>query len=301
MIRFRRFAVAAALGAFVYPLAAQQLPSGPGQIVDEVAPEEALRRYSVEVIIFEYASNVGSGNEIFEPERPASDATQVAGPIDGVSNEIGPVVGLDGSQPDADGADETLPTFGDTIDAVSLDAPLEVLPTRTAIHYEPLPPDQFSMTDIHERLNRLDAYQPVLWGGWIQSVGELESTPAIRLRALGPLPLGMDGELTLYLKNYLHLIVDVTMQQRIATVEPVYIQQRPDTVSGSEPTYDTGIAQTINYRIHEDRIFNDGHLRYFDHPKFGALIRVFRVEDVPGDETDETDPLSDNREMLGAR
>jgi hypothetical protein len=42
----------------------------------------------------------------------------------------------------------------------------------------------------------------------------------------------------------------------------------------------------VRYRIFEDRIFKSGDLRYFDHPKFGVLAKITRVEE-PGDEEPE--------------
>ena len=35
----------------------------------------------------------------------------------------------------------------------------------------------------------------------------------------------------------------------------------------------------VRYRIQEDRILRSGELRYFDHPKFGVLARITRVEE----------------------
>ena len=43
----------------------------------------------------------------------------------------------------------------------------------------------------------------------------------------------------------------------------------------------------VRYRITEDRIFKSGDLRYFDHPKFGVLAKITRVEEP---EVDEYEP-----------
>ena len=40
----------------------------------------------------------------------------------------------------------------------------------------------------------------------------------------------------------------------------------------------------VYYRISEDRILRNGEVRYYDHPKFGLLARVTRVEEeAPAD------------------
>ena len=47
----------------------------------------------------------------------------------------------------------------------------------------------------------------------------------------------------------------------------------------------------VRYLIEEDRIFRSGELRYFDHPKFGVLARVSRVEEEAEDDSDEDGEL----------
>ena len=41
------------------------------------------------------------------------------------------------------------------------------------------------------------------------------------------------------------------------------------------------------YRIEEDRIVKNGDVRYFDHPKFGVVVKVTRVEAIAAPETDD--------------
>ena len=108
--------------------------------------------------------------------------------------------------------------------------------------------------------------------------------------------LTVDGTLTLFLKNYLHLVVDLTREQRIEIIQPVYRQEKP-SYSGypdrNDRGYSTVDTQIIHYRIQEDRLFRSGQLRYYDHPKFGVLATVNRVEE----EEDPEGPtmLSKNR------
>jgi hypothetical protein len=55
------------------------------------------------------------------------------------------------------------------------------------------------------------------------------------------------------------------------------------------------IDYPVRYRIDEDRIFRNGELRYFDHPKFGVLAKITRAEDV---ELQDGEMLGD-MELLG--
>jgi hypothetical protein len=125
------------------------------------------------------------------------------------------------------------------------------------------------------QLNRLDAYEPLMHVGWTQAVWPEEETEAVSLFRLGMPPEGLDGSLTLYLSRFLHLVVDVQLRD-------------PDSIENPITTTDDGFAsfsdeiiapQPIFYRIQEDRIVKNNDLRYYDHPRFGVLARVTRVED----------------------
>ncbi len=289
-------ALTCALTALIaLPVAAQSVPEG--QPAEEEVVEE-VRYYSVEVIIFEYASNVPAGNEVFDPVVPEEPATP------GLDSELS--------------SEYIIPVYGDTRAGTEVDAiefgefenveeeitELTTIPSLSNIEFRLLTEEELTMSEIHERLLTLDAYLPVLWGGWVQSTHEEDVTPSIRLRSLGTPPLHIDGTLTLYLRNYLHLAVDVTREQHIAVFEPVYRMEKPTRYSDNRSSfeddlgYNTSDSQTIVYRIQEDRLFNSGQLRYYDHPKFGVLARVNRVEIADPEEEDE-DSLA-SRSMLSA-
>ena len=51
----------------------------------------------------------------------------------------------------------------------------------------------------------------------------------------------------------------------------------------------------VRYVINENRILKNGELRYYDHPKFGVLAKVTRIEE--DEEEEEEDPAGS--ELLG--
>ncbi len=55
--------------------------------------------------------------------------------------------------------------------------------------------------------------------------------------------------------------------------------------------YATGLP-SVHYRIFDDRIMKSGDIRYFDHPKFGLVIKIVRFE--KSEEDDEE--LEENKE-----
>ena len=171
--------------------------------------EQEPRRYTVEMIVFTYAQDIGSGGEVF-----------VADP-----------------------------------------SPDEAVALRDN-GFTRLRRSDFTMDDIRSRLDRLDAYQPVMHFGWTQDTYPAELTRGIKLTSLTSQARGFNGTLKLYLSRFLHLVVDLQMETEAESLADTFAP-----------------AAAFSYRIQEDRIFRSGELRYFDHPKFGVLAKVSRVED----------------------
>jgi hypothetical protein len=192
------------------------------QVLPEDTEQEA-RRYTVEMIVFTYAQDIGSGGEVFVADPPADEAA-------------------------------VLPDNG----------------------FTRLRRSDFTMGDIRARLDRLDAYRPVMHFGWTQTTYPAEQTRSIRLSSLTTPAAGFNGTVKLYLSRFLHLVVDLQMDTEA--------ERLADTFAP---------AATVSYRIQEDRIFRSGELRYFDHPKFGVLAKVSRVEE------DDDAKAPDERELLG--
>ena len=138
--------------------------------------------------------------------------------------------------------------------------------------------EDFGLSDVYEHLQRIDAYEPLLHFGWTQPTYPAERTEARPLSSFVTPPEGLSGDLTLYLSRYLHLALSLELEESV-------------------PGFDFagfGPSRPIRYRIEEDRIFRNGDLRYFDHPKFGALAKITRVEEQPAEEA-----LTDDTELLG--
>lgn len=227
------------------PLWAQESTSD----VDEIE----LRRYTVEVIIFRYAEDVGAGGELFLPDEP----------------KLPP--------------DEDAPEFTDEMPPSEPESRPERKP-------QPLPDpelvllgdDDFRLTDAYGRLEELDAYEPLMHFGWTQLAHDQDQTEAVPLYRFARPPQDLDGTLTLYLGRYLHLVVDLQLRkpelELPAETSPGFNAFDTAPAMPTPPTY---------YRLRESRIVKNGELRYFDHPKFGVLARVTRVEEEESPESGE--------------
>ncbi len=203
-----------------------------GALAESTLEEEEveIRQYTVEMIIFTYAQDVSTGTEIFPADEPPIDEVLLGDPlIDDLPGDEIPVRDLYG----------------------------EVAETRL---YEivALSDQDFSLDEIYVRMERLEIYEPLLHFGWTQPTYPKEETEARPLSSFVTLPVGLEGDLTLYLSRYLHLVVNLQM--------------------------DAPQSSSIRYRIEEDRIFRNGELRYYDHPKFGVLAKITRVEEEEPEE-----------------
>ncbi len=253
---------------------------------DAIEEEEQLdvRRYTVEIIIFSYAQSVSTGSEIFPPDLP---------PDVEIMDDIPLGEGLEDAS-----ALESIPEVVDEPETVA------DLQEETPDKYElvMLAEEDFGLIETYEHLERLDAYEPLMHFGWTQPTYPDEEVEARPLSSFATPPAGLEGELTMYLSRYLHLAVKLQLDESFAE-EPVEDELERTTIRSSfdDGYYDYDREEPVSYpvrfRIDEDRIFRNGELRYFDHPKFGVLAKIARVEEEDTDP--DADEFTDDMEMLG--
>ncbi|MDX1499880.1 MAG: CsiV family protein [Woeseiaceae bacterium] len=245
--------------------------SAPLAIAQEAGDEEPpARRYAVEFIIFAYAEDVGLGTEIFPPEKPPAGLPE---PLDGRTD--GPVAVY------GDRAAEALPADTRRGDPRPDDEPpVASGPTPADVDAVLLLEEEYSMGRILAQLERLDVYEPLLYGGWIQDAQPKETAVPIPLGFFGPPPAGLAGKFTLYLGRYLHLVADFELDGPAAPAADPYGFDAVASYGDERRGWDTSTAPPgpVRYRISEDRILKNGEIRYFDHPKFGLIAKVTRIE-----------------------
>ena len=225
------------------------LPAMAQEFLGDIEPEEPeVRRYTIEVIVFRYAQDVSSGSEIFPRDEPEPEIL----PID---EEI---------------------SFIDELPQDPEEEP-EPLPDTELVMLDDA---DFQLGDIMDRMEQLEVYEPVMHFGWTQATWPEEQTEAIPLYRLARPPADLDGHLTLYLSRYLHLVVDLQLEAPETKVFNVDEQERLGDMQTVGGLLDDVNAQLpVHYRIQENRILKNGELRYYDHPKFGVLAKVTRVEE----------------------
>lgn len=260
--------------------------------------EEPVRQYSVEMIVFEYVGSAAGTTEVFEPDVPIIEEP-AAGDNDFLQ-ALSPESLDDNTLP----VDELPLAIEIPADNEMLEEPafellpgetLEEIPTYESAGFKRMDPADYQLRSAWDRLVQLDAYRPLMHAGWIQATLEQEDTAPIPLRRLGDPPLRLNGTISLYLSRFLHMVVDLSLehpspQRMVATQERVRIYG--DNQSRASLSFDPEfITPSIIYRIEEDRIVRNDELRYFDHPKFGVLAKIMRIEEEEPAELDTTDDL----------
>lgn len=134
--------------------------------------------------------------------------------------------------------------------------------------------DQFTMNNVVKHLELLDAYQPIMHVGWTQVGFPLQDTKAMTLNLFGAPPPGLDGSFTLYLERYLHLVINLSLDAPVEVIEISFDDNSSYELEDTAPP-----DGPVRYRIQEDRIVKNGEIRYFDHPKFGVVAKVSRIEE----------------------
>ncbi len=259
-----------------------------GQDIDaELLPEEEepLRRYTVEVIVFRYAENVSVGTEVFLPDEPPPAEE--------------PVLDEEGNPIDEELVDQLIEEVEEAIVEETVEEPElteeELLEQARRYELVMLAEEELELLEFYEHIERLDVYEPLLHFGWTQPTLPLAETRSRVLEEFVTPPEGLSGEFSLYLERYLHLTVNLELDAEDTPVDTEVPEVEQEPVAWyDEAGYEIIEPQPVHYRIQEDRIFKNGDLRYFDHPRFGVLAKITRVE-----EEEEEPELDDTGEMLG--
>ncbi len=238
-----------------------------------VEAEDSVPHYSVEIIVFSYAEDIATGTEIFAPEPVAPLIEAPPGGAEPADAAPAAMVPEDEAQ------------AVDTVDEALDDGPRKVYP----FSYLLLLPEELTLTDAYSKLELLDAYQPLMHFGWTQPTVAEDQTPALALERFGNVPDGLDGSFKLFLSRYLHLAVDVSLDAAAASAQTEWLADDPYeesvAVFGDDRIQNTDVVGAfpaqyapLRYQLTERRIMKNGDVRYFDHPRFGVIAKVARIE-----------------------
>jgi hypothetical protein len=118
-----------------------------------------------------------------------------------------------------------------------------------------LPPDQYQLNDIEEKLRASGAYAPVAHLAWSQTATPWGSHATVPLQRLGADVPGLSGSVALERGQFLHLALALN-----------YAIQNPPAGLNAPPGTTFAINDEQRVRFYERN--------YFDHPAFGVIALV---------------------------
>jgi len=135
---------------------------------------------------------------------------------------------------------ETVPPLAEVEPGV----PAAEIPPPDA-RFEPLPAERMLLTPEFQRLRSSKQYRPLLHLGWRQQVLGPRQSVARPLSEQTPTGV-VEGLLRVYSESFLHVDLDLTLH----------------------------VAGDGSYRLNDSRRVRSGETHYFDHPRFGVLLRL---------------------------
>lgn len=273
-----------ALGLANPVMAISQVRESAGQATE---PIEYPPRYQVELIVFRQL-DPAPGNEQFAPPHDPF-ATDSLAELDALLSVIGdpddfalmdytaiadPLAGSAGDdERDARFTDRDLASGEPGMLATELEDAEEPEPGREPQIIED--EEQWQLADMIERINNSRDFQLLTYQVWQQDgVLFAEAEPFV-LHTISNDEGLLEGTATLSLSRFLHLLVEIE-----------WLPREKNEGFSLYPGLAGLIAQPTPYAIKESRLMQRGDIHYFDHPLFGVIALITRVEE-PEPELDE--------------
>jgi len=150
--------------------------------------------------------------------------------------------------------------------------------------FVPLNNDAGELGDVYARLERLDAYHPILHRTWMQAAQPADAAVPLQISTDTADAFSLTGSVTLYKERYVHLEVDLDL----AAVPPEL--PSPDPEPAPWPEFGDVFAppdpgqvplqapDTPAYELRESRRIRGVNAQYFDNPQFGVIARVTEID-----------------------
>jgi hypothetical protein len=244
--------------------AAQNPPAAPPQAGASVT--RAIPQFQVEVLIFTHRDLDPSEEQFALEDRRALTRVEQLRETTVFDDPNFAPPGGDAERLSTPGVPNATPPLG--ADATTPLAP-DAAPPENEFTFRVLRPEELQLTQQYRVLNRLQAYHPLVHGGWVQlGLPDTEALP-VDLGVLGI--ANPSGTIRLSLTRFLHVKLDLS-----------YVEAK--TAQAAFTPAQEGLAELpvpTRYHLSAERTTRSGELHYFDHPAFGVLIKVTPVKPDP--------------------
>ena len=271
---------AATLITLVFCLAIPVMAVGQTRKSAEQAAEPIVYppRYQVELIVFRQLDPAPGSEQFAPPYDPFATASLdeldallsgIGGPDDFALIDPMAIADPLTSLPDDDEArfsDEDLALEASGRLAPELEDAEEPKPRRETQIIED--EEQWQLADLIERINESRDFQLLTYQVWQQDGVLFDETEPFVLHTLNNDEGLLEGTATLSLSRFLHLLLEIDWLPRAKNEGfPLY-----RGLAGL-------VAKPTPYTISESRLMQRGDIHYFDHPLFGVVALITRVEE----------------------
>ena len=157
------------------------------------------------------------------------------------------------------------PGDGDRTSPTETTTPARLTDTARAVtepmelRYRLVDNSELQLVDAYARMRGSRDFRPLLHTAWEQPGYPRDNAPTLDLARVGQLPARLGGTVALSLGRYLHLTLalDLGASATVAAAMSPSLESDPPI-----------------YLLRESRRLRSKELHFFDHPKFGALVRV---------------------------
>ncbi|BBP45853.1 hypothetical protein THMIRHAS_12260 [Thiosulfatimonas sediminis] len=124
-----------------------------------------------------------------------------------------------------------------------------------------------SLTSVVQRLGK--GYRPILHEAWTQFAYNSSKSPKVSIEQSNA-SSSLIGTVKVYKTKFSHIELDLELERRI----PSQVREALAEKLGIQAIY---LPDTWRFKLQEKRKADSGELHYFDHPLFGALVKIDKL------------------------
>ena len=140
--------------------------------------------------------------------------------------------------------------------------------------------EQWQLADVVERINDSRDFQLLIYQVWQQDGVLFDETEPFGLPTIDDNEGSLEGTATLSLRRFLHLLVEID-----------WLPREKDKGFPLYPGFAGLTAKPVPYSIKESRLMQRGDIHYFDHPMFGVVALITRVEEAEPELDEDGNPI----------
>ncbi len=228
-------------------------------------------RYEVELIVFRHVDQSRNTPEIPAEGSLVGESPLTLNPADDAEEPFMNTLDIGGKNP---GTLTQLVTGGAIAAAREREPTVNFYlmdPRAEYPDFVPVDTTSLELESVFRRLEQLDAYQPLVHLGWIQTAKNASEAVAYEIHIRDQNRDDVTGSITLYRERYLHLELDLALNPVVdeyGTGSDFY------TKAILEQMRATGRKQ---HKLTESRRIREPSSHYFDHPLFGVIARIQKI------------------------